>query len=120
MKLTVAVANHQANGVARMLDGGSIRLLDANGDLLAEPRFAAEAFEPAADGRAVAKPILSDPDAAKTGKAVEYVLVTAAGEVVGKGKAASKPAEGVTLVLKSQTIQKHAEVMIDSFALRAV
>ena len=117
MKLTTLKANEHLDQLVKSLNGGSLRLFEGK-NLLAEVRLADNAFGKADNRQAVANEILSDPDARASGKADNFVLMTAAGEAVGEG---SVGLTGTTadLQLKNVEIIKHAEFVVDSFTLEA-
>jgi hypothetical protein len=117
MKLTTLVANTQLDALAAQLNGGGLRLFEGK-NLLAEVKFGADAFHKSNNRQAVAKETLSDPDARATGKADNYQLVTASGDVVGEGTVGENGTKA-DVNLKNVHIVKHAEVVVDSFILEA-
>lgn len=117
MKLTTLVANSQLDALTAHLAGGTLRLLEGK-NLLAEVRLSATAFGKAENRQAVANEILSDPDSRATGKADNYQLVTASGEVVAEGSVGETGTKA-DLQMKNVNVVKHAEFIVDSFTLEA-
>lgn len=99
-----------------VLDGGSLELLDADGNTLAAVTLAMPAFRPAEHGEAEAYPMTPDRDARALGEPVAYRTVTLNGTQITDGPVVHE-GDG-ELVFPPPLIVPHAEVSIDRFVLR--
>lgn len=122
-KVAIEVVNAQADALAMLLNGGSLRIYDgtqpATADeavgsqtLLAELQFAATAFQPAEDGVIVSNPLTSEKDAPATGKAAWFRCVALGGAAVLDGSVGES---GCNLNLANVNIQQHCIVSLIEF-----
>lgn len=122
-KVAIEVVNAQADALAMLLNGGSLRIYDgtqpATADeavgsqtLLAELQFAATAFQPAEDGVIVSNPLTSEKDAPATGKATWFRCVALGGQAVLDGSVGES---GCNLNLANVNIQQHCIVSLSEF-----
>ena len=121
MTLSDLAADAACAAVTTLLNGGSLRLLDAQGRALAELKFAARAFKRPLAGVAYAHP-LEPAEAVRSGEATGYECLTAAGAPRLRGHGGEAPGYGGTkpeLVLNSAEIRKGAEVSVETFQYTA-
>lgn len=126
MRYAAAILNAQLDAVTARLAGGTLTLYDGDAPTtpddparrqtrLAMIRFPSPAFNPAASGEAIARPMVPDPDAAGTGTATWFRCTGADGSVVCDGTVGKS--ETADLVMKATSIQQGAEVYVSAFVL---
>ncbi len=101
-------ANTAADATCALLNGGALRILDLNGDILAELGYGSPAFASAAKGKAKANSMKPETDAPLRGKPMTFSAVTADGAEVFGGDI------GKQLMLNQALIMKHTEVNVTS------
>ena len=111
MGLSEAAANMSAQSVAKMLDGGYLRIYAASGTMLAELRYPSPAFSDAINGKVMGNKIIPESDAKAGGKPATFTAFTADGTEVFSGKI------GQHMTLNQDKIQRHTEVAITSHSL---
>lgn len=116
MRLSERAASAAAEAVGHLLDGGSLRLFagePGQTTLLAELRFAAQAFRRGGPGRIEVASIADDPDARATGRAAFFQAVMADGRtVVLEGSVGLSDAD---LALEPADIERGARVRVTAF-----
>lgn len=104
------------DALGSVLDGGSLELLDVDGNTLAAVTLGVPAFRPARGAEAEAYPMTPDRDARALGEPVAYRTVTLNGTQITDGPVVHE-GDG-ELVFPPPLIVPHAEVSIDRFVLR--
>lgn len=115
MKLTDAGQNASANAVTRLLDGGTLRFLDAAGETLAELRYGFPAFSPADGGVAKANPIAREQQAPRRGEAASFEARAADGTVVFTGTVGTRNADinlNATLITEGAAVSLSGQMYI--------
>ena len=115
MRIDVWAANHLAQSMALLLDGGRVDVFDAYGNRLAECPLAWPAFNPPADGAVAAHPFPAARGLAD-GRPVRFEAFAASGDRVLVGRAGYKddqpPPE---MAFKTRMILEDADVLVESF-----
>lgn len=115
-------ANAQVDALARLLDGGRIRLYTGRqpdtlahlqDDLLADLPLASPAFVPASGGAAVVLPSGAEVFAAASGAPGWFLLLDSAGTPVASGEIGSE------MTLDRALVEAGAHLLVAGFALRA-
>lgn len=85
----IVISKHAASAatdaVCELLDGGSVKIFNGAGVLLAEPRFEKRAFKVAIDGLAESYQIEDEDNAIASGMATKFTACDPAGDTVFSG-----------------------------------
>ena len=111
MRYSTQAADTMIDALTALLDGGTIKICDARGDILARPRLGTPAFAPAIGGSATAHDIHSEMHA-KAGTATSFRLTQSDGTDVVSGPVAQ-------LHLTTTEITPGAKVEITSLEITA-
>lgn len=112
MNLSKHAASVAVDSICSLLNGGSLKIYNAAGVLLAEPRFAKQAFKPSIDGLAESYPLIDDDNARASGQATSFKACDTSGGViifgnVGEDMEIDNPhiAAGARVDVRSLTLQ---------------
>jgi hypothetical protein len=83
--LSKHAASAATDAVCDLLNGGSLKIYNDAGVLLAEPRFEKRAFKVAIDGLAESYPLEDDDNASASGEAKRFSACDPAGDVIFSG-----------------------------------